>query len=878
MGSAYKNDALSRQSGNNGSKEGHVKKQAGKFRAQIGYLISITLFAAALGMIHHKLKQYHLHDVVRQLHQVPVTALLLAGGLTVINYLTLTLYDTMALRYLGCKITYLRTAAASFIGYAFSHNATVLGGSAARYRIYSSLGLSGPEVARLVLFCSVTSWLGFITAGGTAFSLFPGDIPDLLHIPCGLQRFAGPVLLAVPCSYLLFALFRKQPLQIREWDLAVPSVRLAAGQVVTATLDWMLAASVFYMLLPSGGGISFPRFLLIFMSAQFAGVLSTVPAGLGVFDTVILIQLEPFITPSATAGLLLLYRLIYYIIPLIAASMLLTGTEIIEQRSAIRRAGKAFGRWSAYLIPYLASASCFIAGFILLISGALPPDHGRLAWLDNFLPLPAVEISHFLGSATGLLLLILARGLHRRLDAAWHLTVLLLGAGIMFSLLKGLAIEQAAILLIMLAVIWPCRRQFYRKTSLVHERFTAGWMALVIAALGCTVWIGMFAYKHVEYRDELWWQFTMHHGDAPRFLRATAGAFIVFIVFALYRLLDSPEPDEPAAGDDKSALEKVRRITAASPSTQAWLSMLGDKKFMFSKSGNAFLMYAVEKRSWIALGDPVGAEEEWEELIWQFHERCDEFNAWPVFYQISNRRLDLYIDAGFTFIKLGESGRVSLAEFTLDGSRRKELRYFHRKLNKEGCTFELVPVEQAGILLPELRRISDEWLSIKKTREKGFTLGFFNEDYLRNFPLAVVRQNGKLIAFANVWCSGCQEELSVDLMRHRPEAPNGTMDFLFIELMQWGRGQGYRWFDLGMAPLSGLENHALAPLWSRTGTFVFRHGEHFYNFQGLRSYKEKFNPEWDPRYLVCPKAHLLPRILTDLAALISGGLRGLISK
>lgn len=855
-----------------------MKNRSEKFRTQIGYLISVTLFTVALGVIHHKMKQYHLHDVLDQLHQVPVIALLLASGLMVINYLTLTLYDTMALRYLGRKITYLRTAGASFIGYAFSHNATIFGGSAARYRIYSSLGLSAPEVAQLILFCSVTSWLGFITAGGTALSLFPGDAPALLHIPDRILTLLGPALLGISVGYLLFAMFRKQPLRIGQWELTAPAFPLAAGQVVIAALDWALAASVFYMLIPSGAGISFPRFLLIFLSAQFAGVLSTVPAGLGVFDTVVLIQLEPFITPSAIAGLLLLYRLIYYMLPLIAASLLLTGTEVVERRAAIRQAGKVFGRWSAYLIPYLAAVSCFIAGFVLLISGALPSDHGRLAWLNDFLPLPAVELSHFFGSTTGLLLLILARGLQRRLDAAWHLTVLLLGAGIAFSLLKGLAYEQAVILLIMLAGIWPCRSQFYRKTSLVHERFTAGWMALVVAALGCTVWIGFFAYKHVEYRDELWWRFALLHGDAPRFLRATAGAAVLFGVFALYRLLDAPEPDASVTGDDMVVKEKARRISAASPSTQAWLSMLGDKKFLFSNSGNSFLMYAVANRSWIALGDPVGPEEEWEELVWRFCELSDEFNAWPVFYQISNRRLDLYIDAGFTFIKLGEAGRVNLAEFSLEGAEGKDLRYVQRRLVKEECTFEIVPVDQVEALLPELRRVSDAWRTIKNTREKGFTLGFFSEEYLRNFPVAVIRQNGKLIAFANIWCGGGQEELSVDLMRHLPEAPNGTMDFLFIELMQWGRSQGYRWFDLGMAPLSGLENRALSPLWARTGTFVFKYGEHFYNFKGLRRYKEKFIPQWEPRYLVCKKTRLLPPILADLASLISGGIKGLVSK
>ncbi|MFA7256635.1 MAG: bifunctional lysylphosphatidylglycerol flippase/synthetase MprF [Kiritimatiellales bacterium] len=854
-----------------------MKKRFKNFRAHAGYLISITLFAVALTVIHHKLKQYHLHDVLRQMHQVPVFALLAAAGLTILNYLTLTLYDTMALRYLGRKISYLRTAGASFIGYAFSHNATVFGGGAARYRIYSSMGLSTPEVARLILFCGVTSWLGFITAGGAVSGLFPADIPALFNIPSGILPLIGPALLTVPVVYLIFTLLRKRPLQIRDWEFTVPSIRFAAVQTAISALDWTLAASVFYALLPDDVSISFPQMLLIFMSAQFAGVLSTVPAGLGVFDTVVLVLLSPAVDPAAVAGILLLYRVIYYLLPLAAATLLLAGTEIVQRRAAIRRVGKAVGRWSGYLIPYLAAGSCFIAGLVLLISGALPLDHGRLAWLNDVMPLPAMELSHFLGSLTGLLLLILARGLQRRLDAAWHLTVLLLGAGIVFSLLKGLEYEQAFILLGMLAVIGFCRSQFYRKTSLIHERFTAGWMALVTAALGCTVWIGLFAYKHVEYRDELWWRFALH-GDAPRFLRATAGAAILFTVFAIYRLLDSPEPDEPVTADDRVAIENARRIAAASPVTQAWLSVLGDKQFLFSKSGNAFLMYAVENRSWIALGDPVGPEEEWEELIWRFCERCDEFNAWPVFCHISDCRLDLYIDAGFTFVKLGETGRVALTGFTMDDSAHKDLRYIRRKLSKEGCVFEMIPEDQIEALLPELRGISDAWLGIKNTREKGFTLGFFDEAYLRNFPAAIVRQNGKLIAFSNVWKSGGREELSIDLMRHLPEAPNGTMDFLFIELMCWGHEQGYRWFDLGTAPLSGLENRSLAPLWARTGTFIFSHGEHFYNFQGLRRYKEKFLPQWEPRYLACSKARLLPRILADLATLISGGLKGLVSK
>lgn len=115
-------------------------------------------------------------------------------------------------------------------------------------------------------------------------------------------------------------------------------------------------------------------------------------------------------------------------------------------------------------------------------------------------------------------------------------------------------------------------------------------------------------------------------------------------------------------------------------------------------------------------------------------------------------------------------------------------------------------------------------------------------------------------------------------MRYLPDSPDGVMDYLFTQLMLWGRQEGYRWFNLGMAPLSGLDDRAMAKLWSQFGSFVFRHGEHFYNFQGFRKYKEKFKPEWHPKYLVCRGGFVLPRILRNLLSLTSGGLVGAVSK
>jgi phosphatidylglycerol lysyltransferase len=187
-------------------------------------------------------------------------------------------------------------------------------------------------------------------------------------------------------------------------------------------------------------------------------------------------------------------------------------------------------------------------------------------------------------------------------------------------------------------------------------------------------------------------------------------------------------------------------------------------------------------------------------------------------------------------------------------------------------------VEQIPEVLQRLRQISDLWLKEKNTREKGFSLGFFDPAYILRSPVAVVENDASVVAFANLWLGAQKEELSVDLMRFLPDCPEGTMDYLFCELMLWGKREGYRWFNLGTAPLSGLKEHALAPFRTKAGALIFRHGEHFYNFQGLRRYKDKFGPQWQPKYLACRGGLALPHILTNVAALISGGVTGIVTK
>ena len=841
-------------------------------------LLGLGLFSLALWVLHRELAAYHIRDIVADMRSLPVLSLLGALALTALSYAVMTGYDTLALKYVKRPLAYSKIALASFVGYAFSNNIgfSMVAGSTVRFRLYSAWGLPFLEISRVVAFCALTLWLGFFSLAGVLFLIEPLAVPRSLHLPFESVRPLGVFFLVLLTIYIALSVHGSRTLKVRNWEFELPTLKLIVPQMLIAVCDWTLAGSVLFVLLRSSSNAAFIPFLGIFLLAQLTGLASQVPGGLGVFESVIILLLSPHVATHQILGPLLAYRTIYYLLPLVAATALMGIHEAWHRKKDLDKAVRMVGSLSSVAIPPALAVSTFVAGAVLLFSGALPAAKGRLEWIQDILPLPVIEMSHFLGSLVGAGLLLLARSLIRRIDAAYFLAIGFLSAGIVFSLLKGLDYEEAAILSVILAAFIPCRAYFYRKASLFSQKFSAEWIVTIVLVCACAVWIMFFSYKHVEYTNNLWWRFVLQE-NAPRSLRATAGAIFALLAFGLVRLLHPSPPFRTVA--TPRDMETAKAIARRSQHAYAHLALLGDKQFLFSETGNAFIMFAVQGRSWIAMGDPVGPEAEHPELVWRFREMSNQFGGWPVFYEVGPDNLSRYVELGLSMIKIGEEARVSLETFSLAGKRKQGLRHTNNKLEREGCTFELVMPDKTPEIIPDLKRISDNWLTEKKTREKGFSLGFFDEQYLQLTPVAVVRHKDRLVAFANLWPAAEKEEISIDLMRFaEQEAPAGVMDFLFTRLILWSKDNGFGWFNLGMAPLSGLDDHILAPWWNRVGAFVFNHGEHFYNFQGLREYKNKFDPVWVPRYLVLPGGLALPQVLTNITALTSGGLKGVFSR
>ena len=842
----------------------------------IGPIAALAVFGAVAYVLRREMAHLHLRDIFQELRAIPPTAVGAALVITALSYWTLSFYDLLGLRYLRKTMPYARMVFTSFIAYAFGHNLGLAAftGAAIRLRLYASSGLTAIDVVTVQGFCSLTSGLGLTTLGGLSMLLEPQQLHSALHLPLWWTRIVGSALLGIVAAYAICSIFVRRPLEIRGWQLRIPRPSISFPQIALGLLDLSIASAVLYVLLPDQANVTYLAFLGAYVAAVTAGIISHVPGGIGVFETVIILAI-PQVPASALLGSMLVYRAVYYLVPLAVAALLFGAKEIEARRSSIARAHELMSLYLAPVVPQVAGTLIFVSGVVLLISGATPAMDARLSTLYRVLPLAVLEVSHLAGSAIGVALIVLARALFRRVQAAYHISFWLLVAGIVASLLKGLDFEEGIILALVLGVLTLGKRAFYRPTSILEERFTPAWAVSVAGVIAAAIWILMLAYRHVEYSHELWWTFAFD-ANAPRALRATVVVVLAATAFLLLNLLQPARP-EPAVANDED-LERARKIINQSDLTIANAALSGDKRLMFNDTGDAFVMYQVNGRSWIALGDPVGPRAKVEDLVWRFRELSDRHGGRTVFYQARGEKLPLYVDLGLAALKIGEEARVPLQDFTLEGPVRAELRQAQRRAKRGGATFEIVPAEQVPALLPALRKISDAWLADKSTAEKRFSVGAFTERYVCNFPIALVRTEGTPSAFANLWPSGTRDELSIDLMRFGPDAPPGAMDFLFIELMLWARTQGFRWFNLGMAPLAGLERHPLAPAWHRVGNFVFRHGEHFYNFDGLRRYKAKFDPVWEPRYLVAPGGVALPRILIDVSVLIAGGMKELFAR
>jgi len=821
-------------------------------------LLPVLLLGLAAAVLWREFHDLRPQDLAAEIADWSPRQLAAAAGLTVFSYGVLAVIEWFGLRWAGVHAPFRVALMGSFCANAFAHTVgfAIVIGSAVRARLYTRHGASLVTVAQTSVFYGVAFGVGMLTLGGLALVSAPAVVAADLKAPVWMIRAAGATLMLVPVAYITACALLRRVVRIGGREITLPAPQVALVQSCLGLVDCTTTAAVAWVLLPNAV-VGFASYAAAYAAATMIGLISHVPGGAGVFEGAMLTLLPE--TPRATlAAGFLGYRLIYYVAPLALAALVLARSSLGKDVKLrwLEESWRAAG-------PPLISVAAFGLGVLLILTGIGRIAPERLALLRATVPVYVLESSHLISLISGLALIASAMGLFRRRAQAATVAAIASAVGASTALLRGLDVGPAVTAGILFVVIASSRSCFRRHGAWGRSGLVGWWLLAAAAVFIGTVGLGLWIYADTPYETTLWAD-VGYHADPARFLRSIAVMGAALLAAGAWVLARAGGPT--AAPAPPEAIEAIRGLVAASPDTTAHLALTGDKAILVSPDGDAFVQYSAEGRSLVTMGDPIGDRKAGRDLLWRLKEIADRADAHVVVYHASPAWLIEYLDLGLSPLKLGDEARVSLNDFSLEGPRRRSIRQSYAKALREGLTFEIVSPPQSADLMHELQAISDAWLIEHGAREKGFSLGWFDPAALAREPIALVRREGRILAFANIWTGG-RDEASIDLMRHLPQSPPGVMDFLFVELIQWAKAQGYGWFNLGLAPLTGLAEHPLAPLWHKFARQVARRGGRFYGFLGLRSFKAKFDPVWTPRYLAAPPLSLASAIV-DVTRLV----------
>lgn len=529
----------------------------------------------------------------------------------------------------------------------------------------------------------------------------------------------------------------------------------------------------------------------------------------------------------------------------------------------------------------LAALMTFGSGVVNIYSVIGPALPHRMKLLEAFFPLEFIHIARFLTLLIGFALIISAINIYKRKRRAYLAVVSLSLLSIVFHLTKGLDYEESIVSLLLLAVLIAAKARFTVKSGIPD--LEAGFRRFA-AAVCIALTYGVAGFWLLDRRE---FGIDFHLGDAVRetfryitfygdpglaphtrharwFLDSLFVMTATAIVYSLYSLFrPSIYQFRTHPRERLFAREIVERHGRSSLD---FFKYWPDKSFFFSPLRRSFVAYRVGGHFALALADPVGPDEEIESTISDFTSFCAE-NDWGVaFHQTLPDFLPVYEKLGFRKLKVGDDAITDLASFSLDGKERKGLRHVVNKLEDSGIHFEWYDAPLSDEIVSSLRDVSDGWLQIAGRRERQFTLGTFSEAYIRATPVAAVLDRaGTIQAFANQIPSFAKGEATIDLMRHRVEAPTGVMDYLFVKLFLTLKARTFTRFNLGMAPMSGFQENEQASVEEKAIHAFFQRLNFLFSYRGLRRYKAKFADSWEPRYTVYRSPIDLPRMAIALS-------------
>ncbi len=853
--------------------------------ARLRWAVPIVFLGVTAWLVWRELAGFNLRELQRTLLHVRTVNAAMAAALALFAVAFTGSVDVAIARWLKLDVRARELLRLSFVANALANTLNLSGAIGSGVRL---LGLSSHAVPMRRSAALVGLQVLSLPLGLSALviaTLASGSLPVT---PGAATHWLAIVILIAAALYLPLYFLLTGRRALMRWlpeEQGLPPWQLKSTLAALSLLDWLLAAASLWVCLTlAGAQVSATVLLGAYAGAAVLGLASMIPGGFGVFDGLLLLALTAAGVPgeNVTAGLIL-FRVVYYLLPLLAALWL--GAGMLAQRMPALSRARArlaahplfgvlglpvslLGNLGVRLLAWLT----FAAGALQLVTTAIPALHERMVKLHQWLPVEAIESSHLLSVVIGVLLLGLARGIDGRLRVAYRLVQWLLWLSAILALTKGLHWIQTLFLLAVSALLRTRRADFSRAAMNISSARNWRWLIGLLVVVGLFFALGVAA----VIGDDSFDFFAVGPGEhASRLARGATAAVVGLVLYLIWQAFAVRRVPLPLP--TRAELQHAREVYMQHGGGEfAHLTLMGDKRLFWAADRAAVIAYGTVRDRLVALGTPSGPEQSIERAILDFRRFADHQDRVPMFYEVLEPDLHWFHDLGFDLFKLGELATVPLSEFSLSGKRWEDLRAAVNRAQRENLQFQIVEPPFDTSLLDDLQRVSEAWLAERGAAEKGFSLGRFDPEYFSWSPVALVRRNHELIAFANLQPPyGPNGTASVDLMRQTPDAPRGSMDFLFAQVMQWAKEQGHTRFSLGMAPLSNVGVHQYARINERLAALAFRYGNRLYNYQGLRRYKDKFKPEWTGAYLAYPRGLWVPGLLLDITALIAGGYRRL---
>ena len=655
------------------------------------------------------------------------------------------------------------------------------------------------------------------------------------------------------------------------------SIKKILALIGTSLLDWLFVSGFFfYVGRVLGYNVSFVNIIPLYCISICIGIVSMIPGSLGSFDLIMiggLLHLS--LNHNEAASWLLLFRIFYYFIPFFIGLILFIksmGGQINDKFLGLP--GKLSNIISRGMLHLMAN----FFGFFLMASAILPDEIHNIPIIGKMDPIHGQLLFQFPSFLLGSLFFLLGRFIKRHSAFTKPFSIVLCPISLIYINLGDCSVFGSLYILVFLILLYTERNRLNRKAFFYPLEDRIKDIGYIVSSFIVTVFL-LYVSRGNTGGNSLGFQLFHHNGffsSASIGTHFFNGFFIRFLHLFAYLLIiaffyiavESMAKDRHFTFGEKIEKSRYKAFLESFDNTNlnASLAFLGDKLIYYYSEDNKDLVafqFALEDGKAVVMGDPIGRSEYFNKAVSAFIKDAEDKNLIPLFYEISQDITLLLHNFGYDFMKFGETAKVDLTEFGLVGKSGRKFRAITNRGENSGYSFKVEFPPFSNNFLDELKNISDNWLLGRQ--EKGFSLGYFDRDYLSLAPIAcVLDDSGNIQAFANFLVCNNDNESSIDLMRYDPKTEkNGIMDYLFVRIFLYMKENNVRYFDLGMAPLSNVGQYDHSFLNEKLAFLVYSFTSRFYSFGGLRKYKEKFAPAWEARYLSYPKdSNLLFDLLT----------------